>query len=151
MYSVYALKYIIRCEVKLSVKINFQYLQYFQRRTTVLYLKFDCFERPSSAVWLFLTAIIGSYICIYLNVRGTSLIPDTWCNWNLVYDAVHSMTSLIIPRECDKPDQRLNWFHNEWWWKYWILVSWDQPLLLPPIATMMIFQRNKFLKCLRLI
>ena len=41
---------IIRCEEMISVTIIFLYSQYYQRRTTVVYLKFDCFEGPTLAV-----------------------------------------------------------------------------------------------------
>ena len=39
-----------------------------------MYLEFDCFERPSLSVRLFETAIIDSYIRIYVNVRGKSFL-----------------------------------------------------------------------------
>ena len=35
-----------------------------------MYLKFDFFEQPSSAVGLFFTTIIGSFVRIDVNVRG---------------------------------------------------------------------------------
>ena len=35
-----------------------------------MYSKFDYFERPSSAFGLFLKAIIGSFVSMYVNVRG---------------------------------------------------------------------------------
>ena len=61
---------IIHFEETIQVEINFWYSQYFQRRSTVVYLKFDYFKQPSSEIWLFETAIIGSYVHIYINVRG---------------------------------------------------------------------------------
>ena len=33
-------------------------------------MKIDCFEQPSLEFWLFWTAIIGSFVRIYVNVRG---------------------------------------------------------------------------------
>ena len=60
--------YIIHCAETISVTRNFRYLQYSQKRKTLVYLKFYCFERPLSAVWLLEMEIIGSYVRIHVNV-----------------------------------------------------------------------------------
>ena len=49
---------------------KFSILAIFQRRTTVVYLKLNYFERPSLAVLLIEMSVIGSYVRIYINVRG---------------------------------------------------------------------------------
>ena len=54
----------------ISVTISVQYYKYCQSRTSVIYLKFDCFKWPYLAVGLFLTYSIGSFILLYENARG---------------------------------------------------------------------------------
>ena len=77
--------YIIVGEEMISVIRTSGYLQYFQRSTTVVYLKFDCFKQPSLSVWLFKTAIIGSYVHIYPMCESTYTLiifsTTTTKNW----------------------------------------------------------------------
>ena len=60
----------------------------------------------------------------------TSLIPETWHNWDLGPDVILLPKPFIIPSRGTNP---IKWFHYEWWWNSRILVSWDQPFFLPPL------------------
>ena len=64
----------MRFEETISDTRLFWYSQYLQKRKSVVYFKFDCFELPSSAVCLFKTAIIGSFVRVYVNLHSEYLL-----------------------------------------------------------------------------